>query len=49
VEALSRDDSQERRALTATQEANALPFDPNAPPSFGRNVMKVVRDIIGRQ
>lgn len=49
IVALLDENSADSADLRKKQEANAFTFDPHVPQIYGRNVMQVVREIIGRQ
>lgn len=46
IKSLLDDGSRESATLRTTQQKNALHFDPTQPPAFGRNVMRVVREML---
>ena len=46
MEALLTDGSPEQLELAEKQRLNTIPFDPQNPPSYGKNVLGVVRGLI---
>lgn len=46
MEALMTNGSPEQVALEEKQKLNTIPFDPSKPPSFGKNVVDIVRSLI---
>src|SRR3989344_7253677 len=46
MEALLTDGSSEQRELAEKQRLNTIPFDPQNPPSYGKNVLGVVKGLI---
>ncbi|MDD5041834.1 MAG: hypothetical protein PHX87_00565 [Candidatus Peribacteraceae bacterium] len=49
AEELLRDDSEFSVALRKRQEASIAAFDPDQPPTFGKNVFQFVQDIVERR
>ena len=46
MQALMTEGSPEQTALEEKQKLNTIPFDPKNPPSYGKNVMEVVKNLI---
>ena len=46
VKALLNDSSPESRNLAEKQRLNTIPFDPQNPPSYGKNVVDVIKNLI---